>query len=139
MTSHPAVKDDLHHTPPRGSERLLLVDDEEGVTKMGEIMLERLGYHVETMNDPLEALEKVRAFPDRFDLVITDMTMPHLDGVGLARKIREITPGMPVILITGYNSKIEPETAGAMGVQHYVEKPFNRNQLAQAIKTVLSS
>ncbi|MCG8683278.1 MAG: ABC transporter substrate-binding protein [Desulfobacterales bacterium] len=132
-------KEEAIQSPQLGSERVLFVDDEPGLTNIGKLMLEKLGYSVETENDPSAALEMVKQFPEKFDLVITDMTMPNMSGEQLIREVLQVNPKLPVILTTGFNNRIDRETAAALGAKQYLEKPFNRTQLGQAIKEVLSS
>jgi CheY-like chemotaxis protein len=101
--------------------------------------LERLGYKVTPKTDSEEALEEFAALPDRFDLVITDMTMPKMTGDQLARKLMEIKPGIPVILCTGFNESITEEKALAMGIDKFIMKPIVKDELAGTIRSVLDS
>ena len=120
-----------------GKERILLVDDEENLVQLGMDMLTSLQYEVTGRTSSLEALELFRTKPDRFDLVITDMTMPNMTGVELAQEIMRIRPGMPVILCTGFSEVITPEKAKALGLREFIMKPVIKNQLATAIRCVL--
>jgi CheY-like chemotaxis protein len=104
---------------------------------MASQRLERLGCNVRIARTPLEALEVFQAAPDAFDLVITDMTMPHITGDELAQKLLDIKPDIPVILCTGFNEDITEEKALAMGIQKFVMKPVIKNDLASTIRTVL--
>lgn len=122
---------------PTGSGRILLVDDEASLLKLGRRQLESLGYRVEIRQDPLDALSAIASDPSGFDLVITDMTMPRMTGDQLVEKVLEIRPDLPVVLCTGYSSKINRERSRDLGVSGYVEKPFNRNQLALAVADAL--
>ena len=85
-------------TFPTGNEKILVVDDEASILKLVKRKLEIQGYKVEAREDPADALELVRSGPDRFDLIITDMTMPKMTGDKLAREVFKIRPDMPVIL-----------------------------------------
>jgi CheY-like chemotaxis protein/anti-sigma regulatory factor (Ser/Thr protein kinase) len=123
----------------RGSERILLIDDEKQIIDMEQQILERLGYKVTPKTDSEEALEEFAALPDRFDLVITDMTMPKMTGDQLARKLMEIKPGIPVILCTGFNESITEEKALAMGIDKFIMKPIVKDELAGTIRSVLDS
>ena len=123
----------------RGSERILLIDDEKQIIDMEQQILERLGYKVTPKTDSEEALEEFAALPDRFDLVITDMTMPKMTGDQLARKLMEIKPNIPVILCTGFNETIDEEKALAMGIDRFVMKPIVKDVLAGTIRSVLDS
>ena len=121
----------------RGNERILLIDDEEQIVSMEQQMLENLGYEVTARTDSNEALKEFSEKPQNFDLVITDMTMPHMTGDELAKKLLDIKPDIPVILCTGFNEDITEEKALAMGIQKFVMKPVIKNDLATTIRTVL--
>ncbi len=122
-----------------GDERILLVDDEEQIVAMERQMLEHLGYQVTASTDSQEALSLFAQHPDNFDLVITDMTMPHMTGDRLAQKLIDIKPGLPVILCTGFNESITEEKALSMGIQKFVMKPVVKNDLASTIRAVLDN
>ena len=121
----------------QGEERILLVDDEEQIVAMERQMLENLGYRVTARTDSQEALKVFSEQPHNFDLVITDMTMPHMTGDELARKMLDIEPNIPVILCTGFNEVITEDKALSMGIQKFVMKPVVKNDLATTIRTVL--
>ena len=121
----------------KGNERILLIDDEEQIVSMEQQMLENLGYEVTARTDSSEALKEFSQKPQNFDLVITDMTMPHMTGDKLAQKLLDIKPDIPVILCTGFNEDITEEKALAMGIQKFVMKPVIKNDLATTIRTVL--
>ncbi|MHC1729690.1 MAG: PAS domain S-box protein [Syntrophobacteraceae bacterium] len=125
------------HQPLGGNETILYVDDEPAITDIGKMMLEQLGYRVVTRCSSLEALEAFRAQPDNFDIVVTDLAMPHLRGTDLAREIRKIRPGMPVILCTGFSQRMDLEKAKSAGVQEIVFKPATATELASAIRRAL--
>ncbi len=120
-----------------GNERILFVDDEKSMAEIGRRRLERLGYQVEAKTNPIEALELFRADPDQFDLVITDMTMPHITGDKLVKEILKIRPDMPTILCTGFSEKIDEEKAKKIGVRQYIEKLFDRGKLSRLVRKVL--
>jgi len=82
-------------------------------------------------------LEAFRAGPDKFDLVITDMTMPNMTGVELARKLMEIRSDIPIIICTGFSEKISADKAKAMGIREFLMKPIVRDQIAGTIRKVL--
>jgi signal transduction histidine kinase/CheY-like chemotaxis protein len=121
----------------KGNERILLIDDEEQIISMEQQMLENLGYQVTALTDSVEALDEFAKQPQNFDLVITDMTMPHMTGDELAQKLLDIKPDIPVILCTGFNEDITEEKALSMGIQKFVMKPVIKNDLATSIRTVL--
>lgn len=121
---------------PTGTENILLVDDEQGVLDMGVQMLEGLGYRVTPAIDGLPALAIFHANPDRFDLVITDYTMPKITGTDLAREIRRSRPDIPVILCTGFAQKLTEEDANKQGFE-FVLKPYGLKELARMVRRLL--
>jgi len=120
-----------------GTERILFIDDERMLVDMWKALLLPLGYEVEGYTDPVEALEKFSAAPNRFDLVITDMGMPRITGDQLARYLLEARPDIPIIICTGYNQKIDPERAQCLGIAGYLEKPLRLETMAEKIRSVL--
>ena len=85
----------------------------------------------------MEALEWFKAEPDKFDVVITDMTMPRMTGDRLAAEVLEIRPHIPVIICTGYSERMSKEKAEALGVRKYIEKPIDLRNLASSLREVL--
>ena len=122
---------------PSGKEHILFVDDEEILNDMGKIMLERLGYRVTARKNSSEALATFQKQPDAFDLVITDMTMPGMTGIDLARRVRQIRPEMPIILCTGYSSLISEEKARSLGIKGFAMKPITKKDISTLIRDVL--
>ncbi len=122
---------------PRGTERILVVDDEAVIAKMNKLILERLGYKVTAITSSAEALAQVRTHADEIDLVITDQTMPDLSGFELAQEIMKIKPEMPIILCSGYSSVMTKEEALAIGIKKYAMKPVDITTLAQMVREVL--
>ena len=120
-----------------GGEHILLVDDEVQIAEMEKLIMERLGYQVTALSHSTEALEVFRADPDRFDLVITDMTMPEITGVMLSTKLLEIKPDLPIIICTGYSQQISEKKAKALGIRGYVLKPVIMSELAHIIRKAL--
>jgi len=122
---------------PTGKERVLLVDDEETITELGTGMLERLGYTVTAVTSSSEALKLFSENPSRFDLVITDQTMPELTGRRLASELLKIRPDLPIILCTGHSDSVNPETAKAAGIKNFLMKPLVKRELAVAVRRAL--
>jgi len=122
---------------PRGNERVLIVDDEKVLADIEKRMLNMLGYEVEVRTSPIEALEAFRAHPQTFDVVITDMTMPQLTGLNLARKILEIRPDIPIILCTGFSEQANEQAAIALGIRALLLKPLVIMSLASTLRNVL--
>lgn len=124
---------------PRGNEHILFVDDEEPVVNVNRKILQRLGYSVETITDPVIALEMFKEEPFAYDLVVTDMTMPRMTGKELVYEIKKIRPDLPIIICTGFSDKIDEKIAGEIGVDGYIIKPVTRNEIAQIIRNVLDA
>jgi DNA-binding NtrC family response regulator len=122
---------------PGGSEQILLVDDEELLVQMETEILERLGYDVVGTSNPVEALETFRSEPGRFHLVITDLTMPHMSGIQLAKRVRHIKPGIPIILCSGFAGIKEKEESDVADISDFVTKPIIKNDLARIVRRVL--
>jgi len=122
---------------PTGNERILFVDDEETLVYAGQAMLERLGYEVIARTSSVEALEAFRAQPDKFDLVVTDMTMPNKTGTELARELLQIRPDIPIILCTGFSEVILEETAKTIGIREFIIKPIVMKDMAETVRKVL--
>jgi len=100
-------------------------------------MLAKLGYEVYGQNNSERALEMFRAEPDRYDLVITDMTMPGMTGVELAGELLSIRPNLPIILCTGFHDSITPVKAKQLGFREFVLKPILMQQIAGIIRRIL--
>jgi len=122
---------------PTGIERILLVDDEEAILRVNCLSLERLGYQVTVRLNSREALEAFNAYPDRFDLVITDMAMPGMTGEQLAKALLVIRPTLPIIICTGFSERIDQEKAAAIGAKGFLMKPVVRADLARKVRQVL--
>lgn len=122
---------------PTGTERILFVDDEQALVNMGKQLLESLGYEVTIRSSSIEALELFKVQPDKFDLVITDLTMPNMTGDELAQKLMAIRPDIPVILCTGFSTKMTAEKTKKMGIRAFVLKPVIKQDIAETIRKVL--
>lgn len=121
-----------------GNGSILFVDDEEAIALLGQGMLEHLGYEVTVFTSSVEALEIFRQAPHRFDLVITDQTMPLLTGGVLARELRRIRPDIPIVMCTGFSHAIDAEQAIAQGIDAFVMKPLMGHDLFQVVQRILS-
>ncbi len=122
---------------PRGRERILVVDDEEDIRWTLSEMLQSLGYSTQAAEGGPDALERFRQDPNGFDLVITDMTMPKLTGLDLARSIHVLRPSAPVVLCSGFSDRLEPQSLEAAGIHEFVQKPFAIAELALAVRREL--
>ena len=121
----------------KGSERLLFVDDEEMIVQMSEKQFKRLGYDVVVTTESLEAIELFQKDPDRFDIIITDLTMPNLTGLELASRALQIRPDIPIILCTGFGDQTSREKAMALGIVDIILKPPLTKDLARAVRKAL--
>lgn len=120
-----------------GDEHIMLVDDEALLLEMTGKVLQRLGYTVTRVGDGRQALELFRAEPQRYDLVITDQTMPGLTGMDLAARLLALRPELPVLLCTGYSAGISEEKVVQAGLKGLLYKPLLRKDLAGTIRRVL--
>ena len=122
---------------PAGSEHILFVDDEEMLAEVSRLTLEKLGHKVTTQVSSVEALNLFRAQAWNFDLVISDVTMPKMNGIELARKLLEIRPDIPIILATGFTDLIKPDEAASIGIREVLNKPYSLRDLGETIRRVL--
>jgi CheY-like chemotaxis protein len=122
---------------PSGNERILLVDDEAELTEAAKKILEKLGYLVVGKSSSKAALSLFRKAPFQFDIIISDLTMPHMTGIQLAREIKRIRTDIPIILLSGYNLDMTVEQINAFGVSDFISKPIAGNKLARAVRRVL--
>jgi CheY-like chemotaxis protein len=120
-----------------GREKLLLVDDEQELTAAISETLGLLGYRVTATVNSLDALQIFRADPNRFDLVITDQTMPDLSGMELSAELLKIRADLPIVLCSGYSTRVSPAGAQKIGIRKYCAKPLEIAQLAAVIREIL--
>lgn len=121
-----------------GNEHILFVDDEKDLVDMGKQMLEKMGYKVTIRTSSIEVLEAFRQNPDKYDLVITDQTMPNMTGIQLTRELLSIRPNIPVILCTGFSEAVNKENFKTMGIRSFVMKPIIKKEIARIIREVLA-
>ncbi|MHB8222929.1 MAG: hybrid sensor histidine kinase/response regulator, partial [Desulfurivibrionaceae bacterium] len=117
--------------------KVLFVDDAELNVILGECVLKQIGCEVMALSDSRDALEVFRAVPEKFDLVITDQTMPYLTGVDLAKKMLEIRPDIPIIMLTGHSDLVDEQRAKAVGIAKFLMKPISMEEIAQAMGEIL--
>jgi PAS domain S-box-containing protein len=122
---------------PTGNEHILFIDDEETLIDLAESMLKKLGYRVETRTRPDKALEIFGAAPHKFDLVISDMTMPGMTGDSLASELMKIRSDIPIIICTGYSEKIDEQRAKGLGIKGLIMKPFTIRSLSKTVRDAL--
>ena len=125
--------------PPRGRETVLVVDDDEELAFLLKRMLRRAGYRVSVFTESKKALDHYRASRGNYDIVVSDMTMPGMTGMALTREIKAMTPGIPVILCTGYNDRRARQAAETIGVRTFLMKPVEMHTLLTAVRQELDA
>ena len=122
---------------PQGKGRVLFVDDEDTVALAMRFLLESLGYDVVVHTRSSDALEAFRTDPDRFDVVITDQTMPQMTGEDFIHALRRLRPEMPVILCTGFRHVMDAKKAQALGQVTFLMKPVDEYELGVLLQQLL--
>lgn len=121
---------------PLGELRVLYVDDEESLVSLAGRALRRLGYKVTGFTDPQEALQSFQAAPHDFDIVVTDLAMPHLSGFDLTRKLMAVRPEIPIVLISGYVRPADEEMALLLGVREVILKPSSIEEMGRRLDKI---
>ena len=137
IASHDEIQRPAPEEIPKGSESILVVDDEASLVKMVTQMLQRLGYVVVGKTSSTEALKLFQSDPKRFDLVITDMAMPEVAGDQFAQALLEIRPTIPIILCTGHSDRIDEKKALEKGFASYYMKPYQKKGIAETVRKLL--
>ena len=132
---HQQVVEALHGN----GERVLFLDDEEPLVRLASRMLDRLGYRVDAYTSAAEALAAFRQDPARFDLVLTDLSMPGASGMDFARSVLELRPEMPVILTTGYIDPDDLEMVRQIGVREVILKPTTIEEMGRTFRRLLTA
>ncbi|BHH81944.1 hypothetical protein LA52FAK_02330 [Desulforhopalus sp. 52FAK] len=131
------IENSFDETIPLGNEKILFVDDEKMLADLAGKMLKRLGYHVTICTSSVEALDIFRERAEDFDLVLTDQTMPIMDGARLSINMLQIRADIPIVLCTGYSSVISEKRAKDLGIKELVFKPLRTKEIAQVLRRVL--
>jgi PAS domain S-box-containing protein len=121
----------------KGSETVLLVDDEDMIIKVGRALLEKLGYRVLTANSGDDAVEIVHRLGSEIDLALLDMVMPSMGGGEVFDRIRQICPQIRVILSSGYTLDGQAQLIMQRGCNGFIQKPFILSELSQKIRQLL--
>ena len=127
------------NTLPSGTGHILLIDDEPVLVDLIKDIIKAAGYSVAIRTSSLEALEAFRAQPEKFDLVVTDLTMPNMTGDKLAVELIKIRSDIPVILCTGFSNKLSKERITALGIKDILLKPVQRKKILQALHKILGT
>ena len=139
----PAIKDEKKSEAEEeksligGNETGLIIDDEEMIANMLKEMLEELGYSITIKNNSMNALKEFIQYSDKYNFVVTDLTMPKLTGIDLVKEFRKINSELPVVLITGYGEKIPGDVYKHYGINEVVAKPIVLVQIAEAIRRAI--
>jgi len=138
--SEKSLASKLFHTPALNdiidityNIHVLFVDDEDIILKVAKSMLDRLGCQTTTMMDPLKALARFKKEPFTYDLVVTDLYMPHMNGDCLAENIREIRPNIPIFLCTGFSDDITLDMMAQKGIRAVLSKPPSIKEMSDKI------
>jgi PAS domain S-box-containing protein len=121
----------------KGTGTILIVDDELAIIRMQTQALEKLGYTIHAQTDPLQALSEFEQTPDKFDLVMTDLSMPVLSGDALAAQLMKIRPDIPILMLTGLRDKFTPEHAEKSGIKGVLMKPAGIEEMSLKIRDVI--
>ena len=124
---------------PTGEETILLVDDEKALIDLGKDLLERLGYRVETRASSIDAIEAFKVNPQKYDLIISDVTMPKMTGDEMAQQIKALRPEIPVILCSGFSNRINELSMETLGINAILMKPIIYSELAHTVRRVLDN
>jgi len=136
----PRLQAELGGELPYGNgETVMIIDDEKSLVALAEETLAALGYEPAGFNSSVAALQAFRAEPRRYDLVLTDETMPDLSGVELARELRRVRPELPIVLMSGYSGAQLTERARAAGAGEVLRKPLVRRDIAEALARALQT
>ncbi len=118
---------------------LLFIDDERILCEVAQEIFEDMGFDVSVFNDAQEALDVFMANPQRYHVVLTDQTMPKINGFELAKAILEVNPKIPILICTGYSNEVDKNIAMEAGVRDLVQKPLKYGDIAEQIKVMLQA
>ena len=130
ITSEPLNKGNDQH--------ILVVDDDETIAEFLKDYLEKNGYKVSSFTDSLSAMNEFFEMPDKYDLVITDQTMPKLTGSEMAKEMLSIRPALPIILCTGYSARVDKESIEKLGIKTFLKKPVALKVLLKHINDAIT-
>lgn len=124
---------------PTGEERIMVVDNEEAIAHLLQRSLTKLGYRVTAYSSCDVAVHEFMTRPEEFDLIITDLDMPKINGIELAQAFLERRPDLAIILCTGFSDKVDREFALAAGLREFLYKPVNMRQLAFLVREIIDN
>ncbi|MBN1264304.1 MAG: response regulator [Anaerolineales bacterium] len=117
--------------------RILLIDDELPVVEALQKFLENLGYHIDIQTSSSSALSALETDTCTYNLVISDLTMPEIDGITLAERIHSMKPDLPILLMTGYGNQITENRLVQAGIKKVIAKPFRLREITDSIRSLL--
>jgi len=120
-----------------GTELVMIVDDEPAITEMVKTILENFGYKTEIFTNGSDALNAFNLDPEKYDILITDLTMPQITGLDLAAEIHKLKPKLPVLIMTGFGDNLTDDTQQRHGVDKVIGKPIVIKELTASIRSVL--
>ncbi len=135
---HQGASETLESVDSSGTESIMFVDDEPSLVNVFRQGMMRLGYKVEGFTDPRKAHEHFAKDPQKIDIVVTDTTMPYMNGVDLAAKLLAIRPDIPIIICTGFTTLISVEDARKKGIRDFIMKPFKIKDIATRVREILN-
>jgi len=138
-SENPLEQIDRKQKARRGHGHILFIDDDENIVSVCKTMLTLLGYECMGVSGGEEALAVFVQDPDRFDAVITDLKMPGINGIYLARELLRIKPEIPIVLCTGDSDMVTPGQASSLGFQKIIMKPILKSDLAGVLSEILTT
>jgi PAS domain S-box-containing protein len=122
-----------------GTEHIIVVDDEPAITEMLRRMLGKFGYTTEVYNSANLALDAFKQEPGKYDLLITDLTMPHMTGLDLAAQVIKISPGFPIVVMTGFSDKMAYVNLDSYGIQQILGKPIVVKEITATVRQTIDN
>lgn len=132
-------KETLADLKTQNHERILIVDDEESIVKLLKNIISSLGYQVTVFSNSAEALKEVIKNHSSYDIILTDMTMPEVTGLDIAKNVKSLSPDVKVVLCTGFSDQLQGKNLDDLPIDGLIMKPLIRLDLAKMLKNVLSS
>ena len=133
------MKSDLTTDLRKAKETVFLIDDDDMIADVSEMILKSSGYDVVSAKSGKEAIEVYKENHSRIDMVILDMILPDMGGGDTYDRLKEINPGIKVLLASGYDIDYQGRDIMERGCDGFIQKPFNMNELLEKIRGILTS
>jgi len=133
------MKSDLTTDLRKAKETVFLIDDDDMIAEVSEMILKSSGYDVVSAKSGKEAIEVYKENHSRIDMVILDMILPDMGGGDTYDRLKEINPGIKVLLASGYDIDYQGRDIMERGCDGFIQKPFNMNELLEKIRGILTS